>query len=211
MNKELNYYLKEFYPYLWEQYKFLYMKSVTEINEKFNFLLVFNTLLVIIYFELFGEFAKTNYLFFIPLVFLTIPIFLYFLHITPERIWFPWFEKENWRDYQLSKINVYEKLWEDVLGAVPHIVIQPKRKPKDILYRISAHSITLGFFSSFAIFLFVFYNSFVSSMIIFLISIIFIALIETKLYNKERISHNPAKEIKEFMDCWRDGKNKRKN
>jgi hypothetical protein len=193
-----NKFLKEFYPYLLEHYKFLFERRVMDYPKKFQFIFLLTNLMIIIFFQIFQEFLKESYLFYIPLIFLVLPLVLFFIHAVPKKCFFPWFEKENWKNFQLDKSNTYEELWEDIFGTIPHIwalYILDKK-----LYIIAMNSLLI-FLGPIGIIYLFYIKQFLSMGFLFLISIQIIFLFN--YFKEKELIRNPARDTKEFFKEWK--------
>lgn len=199
--KELKEYFRDIYPHIWEHYKFLYDRRINDTNKRFEFLLLLDTLFVIIFFSILREITEKGTLFYIPLFFLISSIVLFFFHITPKKIWFPWFEKENLKEVWESKNNkdFYEEGIRSIHGVLHHLWrYSQKRK---LLYILSLNFLLLAIFSPIAIFL-VYKNYLLFSGIISVIIFVLLILINLQ-FHKEESKKSPVKEIEKFFDDWK--------
>lgn len=189
---------KEFYPFLLEHYKFLYDRR-TDIKRSFDFLLTFESLLLLVYVQLFWSFIlQAEFIYWIPLLAFISSISLTFYNILPIRIWFHWIERHNWRNYQLENVNTYDKLWEDLFGVVPHLYWYNEKKKKSFKKNI------LLIFISGSLFISVLLIHIHTTFLLFLfVPICFLTwiLIE-RTWEKEAVPLNPAKENEKFFDEW---------
>tara|TARA_Y100000310_G_scaffold342963_1_gene448491 strand:- start:2272 stop:2904 length:633 start_codon:yes stop_codon:yes gene_type:complete len=203
--RELNDYFKETYPYLLELYKFLYKRKVNDINERFNYLILLISILLIVSFE---TLILTSYskLFYIPIFLLFLSLSPIFFTLYPKKIWFHWFEKKDYMDFFFKKKNFFEMGFRDIFGTIPYLTAYNKFNQD--LYLISTNLLLLSMGSSMIIAIFSISNSYMITLIVSLILIESIVLID--IFRRRELIKNPSNEAGDFFNKFIE-KNKKEN
>ncbi len=197
--EELNKYWREHYPHLLEHYKFLFDRRVTDYPKKFEFILVLTNLFLLIFIELLKNFLIKSSIFYIPLILLSLPTILFFIHAIPNRYWFPWFEREiHWKKYQQDRTEVYQKLWEDIYGTIPHICAVYERDK--YLYKVLLNILVVAIFSPLIIFSY-YYNDILC--IVLSVALLSVLLFLVNYFLGKELIENPAPEVEKFFEKWK--------
>jgi len=197
---DLKQYFKEVYPHIWEHYKFLF--DIRTKNKGFEFLLAFESLLILIFVTLFGEFIlKGEVVFLIPLLGFFVSMLFSFYNLIPKFIWFPWFEKEDIKKSFESKEekDFYEEGVRSIYGVLDHLWEFNKRKNKIFLNNILALyiSIVLSFIA-----VLIYYKLFTFILLVVPIAILFWSIVQMG-WGKELVPKSPAPEVEKFFDEWK--------
>jgi len=209
MTKEdLDKYFKDKYPHLLELYKFLFERRIKDINDKINYLTLLTSISLFFVFGIWNAIDKSNQLFWIPLFFLVISMFILLYGTIPRKFWFHWFEKDKYMEFYFQKKNFYEMGFRDIFGSIPHIDAYSKSRKR--IYLISFYLLFFSFISMIVILTYVFTLEIILSLLVFLVSSIIVLIASLKI-DKELID-SPTKRIEAFFDDWVNiEKNKKRN
>lgn len=202
--KDLDNYFKETYPFLLERYNFLWDRRIKDIDEKLNFLVLLISILFLVYFEILK--IDNNNLFYIPLFLLFLSLSPIFFNIIPRKVWFHWFEMEDYRTFYLEKENFFEMGFKDIFETIQHINAYSIFKKR--LYFISMGFFFLSLSSILIIITHTLFKNNLMSLFTFLLTMEFLFFILYYL-DRELIS-NPSKEARDFLNKWINNK-KNKN
>lgn len=199
---ELKNYFNDIYPHIWERYKFLY-DIRTKIDKKFDFLLPFESLLILIFVTLFGGFILDGkFIFLIPLILFLIPLSISFYNIFPRTIYFPWFEKKDIKDiWKIKKEkNFYEQGLREIYGVLRHLSVYEDYKRK--LFIKNVLWIYISIFSSISIVM-IHFELWTLFLLVILSGILLWEWIAEN-WGKELVEESPAPEIEEFFNKWKE-------
>lgn len=190
----LKQYFKETYPHLLELYKFLYDIRVKEINNKFNSLILIISVLFLTFFEIL-KLMNYNKLFYIPIIFLFSSLSPIFFTIFSRKIWFHWFEKQDYKNFFHDKKNFFEMGFRDIFGSIPHIVAYESFSKKLYLVSINLLLISLG-----SLAVLISYHLFGFNMALNIELLLFEFLILINFFRKEEFIKNPSEEVEDFFN-----------
>jgi len=196
--EQLKKYFKEIYPHIWEHYKFLYERRINDTHRRFEFLLLMNTLLIIVFLQFLQELLNYSSLFYITLFFLVFPIIFYFIYIFPPKLFVPWFEKKDIKDtWEIKKDKDFsEQGLRSIYGVAPSLWIYVIKR--GLFYRLSINFLLLSIFSILVIFTLI--NFPIFSILVSLIS--FFIILFVNIYLTKPIK-NPTKKVEKFFDDWK--------
>ncbi|MFH1181381.1 MAG: hypothetical protein V1702_00315 [Candidatus Woesearchaeota archaeon] len=190
---------KDLHSSLWSQFTFLAQQRQL-LDQQIQYLFAFNTLFLVIYFQLFKEkLLGGNSLFFIPLLFLLlIPTAILLYNYTPRAIWWPFIDKETLKEIYIQGKDYYEQLVRSIYGTVPGFYHY--REFKRGVLKGLLNSILVGILLTFTVILIDIREYGSATIMAFILAIGLIFL--NKMFLKEYSSSNPAPEVEKFFDDW---------
>ncbi len=203
---KLKKYFKEIYPNVWEHYKFLYERRIVDTHARFDFLLLMNTFLFIVFTQFFYKLINISQLFYITTIFLILPTPFYFIYLFPPKLSVPWFETQNIKDVFESrrKNDFYEVGLRSIYGVAPSLWIYIVKRSKS--YKVCVNLLMLSIFSIPIILTSLYFSQFsiafslIASFDVSVIASFFIYLINIYL---TRPIENPTLDIENFFNEWK--------
>ena len=189
--KKINF--KEIYPHVWNQYELLY-NAIQRYSTFIQFFVTFDTLVLIVIFELYKKINTNQIPLSVSLIFLFfIPMIIMFLTFIPRKIWVPWIEKEKLKEVSKGKMDFYEEAVVDTFGVIHHI--RGYEKNYKLMIRVLLNSFIIGIFLI-PIMIFFQHKFFCIASIILSILIIILFLLNFYLWNKEFVKNGQLEATK---------------